>query len=388
MRRTRSFVMAAVILGAALVPGAVAGAAQPDKADKAARAKAEHERIVAYWTPERMRAAKPRDFERQPDGSFRQVATPKGKPGGGTKDKPGRGGGGGGTVSDPLVPITSGSSWGAGGEVLARTGKAYFRFTDGAGDNHGYVCSGAVAHDGDTGNGFSLVLTAGHCVYDSDWGFATYWMFIPDFDSNPDLNTRDCTQALLTHGCWTAQALVAHEGFTSETGFTTRATQHDFAFAVVGGAEGGSGGPQLDMTVGAYRMEFSAEAGQRFSAFGYPAAGKYKGNDLTYCSGTLTRDPYNRDDATNELYEGPDDNWGMACKMTGGSSGGPWIRTEATTDDRETTLGADGKGGEISSLNSYGYTGVSFMFGPVFDDEAGAVYDSAKEGPIGDRVVS
>jgi len=71
----------------------------------------------------------------------------------------------------------------------------------------------------------------------------------------------------------------------------------------------------------------------------------------------------------------------MACKMTGGSSGGPWIRTEATTDDRETTLGADGKGGEISSLNSYGYTGVSFMFGPVFDDEAGDVYAKAKKGP-------
>ena len=105
----------------------MAGAAQPDKADKADKAKAEHERIVAYWTPERMKAAKPRDFEKQPDGSFRQVATPKGKPSGGSKGKPGGdGGGGGGTTTDPLVPITSGSSWTAGGQALARTGKVYF----------------------------------------------------------------------------------------------------------------------------------------------------------------------------------------------------------------------------------------------------------------------
>jgi hypothetical protein len=213
-------------------------------------------------------------------------------------------------------------------------------------------------------------------------------MFIPDFDSSPDLNTRDCADASLTYGCWTAQALVAHSGFTSQTGFTTSATQHDFAFAVVGGAEGGGVGQQLDETVGAYRLEFSAMAGGRYSAFGYPAAGKYKGNNLTYCSGTLTRDPYNRDDATNEPYVGPDDNWGMECKMTGGSSGGPWIRTEATNDGLDETLGADGLGGVISSLNSYGYTGVSSMFGPVFDEETKAVYDSAKDGPPGDQIVS
>ena len=32
-----------------------------------------------------------------------------------------------------------------------------------------------------------LVLTAGHCVYDQETeAFASQWLFIPDFDENPD----------------------------------------------------------------------------------------------------------------------------------------------------------------------------------------------------------
>ncbi len=375
MGRTRSLVMAAVVLGAALVPGAVAGAAQPDKADKA---KAEHERIVAYWTPERMKAAKPRDFEKQPDGSYRQVATPKGKPSGGSKGKPGGdGGGGGGTTTDPLVPITSGSSWTAGGQALARTGKVYFTM-----GRSGYVCSGAVADDGNTGGATSIVLTAAHCVNDQTKadgsGWAQNWIFIPDFDTKSNLSTSDCTSADTVYGCWTAQALVAHEGFTRAGGFTTQATQHDFAFAVVGA--GGHGGAQLDAVVGGYPLSFDLQPSARLSAFGYPAAGKYSGNDLTYCSGSLITDPYNQ-------VAGADDPWGLACKMTGGSSGGPWLVTETKGDSNDGTLNAVGDGGTLASLNSYGYSGVRYMFGPVLNSKAQALYAVAKAGPVDDTDV-
>ena len=121
MSRSRSLALiVAAALTAALAPAALASAAAPAKEDKA---KAEHDRIVEYWTPERMKAAKPRDFVRQKDGSFELAPTPKAKarPVGGTS-------------------AVKGASWEKGGDVLKRTGKVYFRMSGG-----GYVCSGSVA---------------------------------------------------------------------------------------------------------------------------------------------------------------------------------------------------------------------------------------------------
>ena len=97
--------------------------------------------------------------------------------------------------------------------------------------------------------------------------------------------------------------------------------------------------------------------GQTAYAFGYPAAGKYHGNDLVYCSGSIFEDPYNE-----ELT------WGLPCGMTGGSSGGPWFSNFNAT----TGVGA------LSSLNSYGYSGVKAMHGPKFNSDTAAVYAAAK----------
>ena len=54
--------------------------------------------------------------------------------------------------------------------------------------------------------------------------------------------------------------------------------------------------------------------------------GKYKGKDLMYCTGPTVDDPY---DAPT---------WGMACNMTGGSSGGPWIYGTTNPADAGRTL--------------------------------------------------
>jgi V8-like Glu-specific endopeptidase len=206
------------------------------------------------------------------------------------------------------------------------------------------------------------VLTAGHCVYDQETGsFAKNWMFIPDFDEKP---TYDCPST--EYGCWTATALVAHEGFTSETAFTTQATLHDFAVAVVG--PGGKTGVPSDLDAAvkhSYGLRFNADSdlsGAKVArAFGYPAAKKYNGSVLTYCSGPTTTDPYN-----GGLT------WGLACNMTGGSSGGPWF-------DSSLDL-ATGTGGAVVSLNSYGYQGLNYMFGPKFNNDTSAVYTTALVG--------
>jgi V8-like Glu-specific endopeptidase len=289
-----------------------------------------HEQIVAHWTAARLAAAVPRDFVYDEARGFVQRAKP---------DRPPGGGGGGAT--------TTGSSWEGGGTIKEATGKVYFEMDGGA-----YVCSGTVATDNVSGR--SLVLTAGHCAYDETNGeFATNWLFIPDFDESP---TFTCAQT--AYGCWTADALVVHSGYATAGGFNTQATLHDFAFAVVGGG-GLSGSAQLDTTVGSFALSIGGfdSVGDQAYAFGYPAAQKYKGNDLTYCAGSIFEDPYNE-----ELT------WGLPCKMTGGSSGGPWLSSFATS----------GNSGGLSSLNSYGYSGVSAMHGPKFNSDTQDVYNAAK----------
>ena len=313
MRRSKTAAAAALFTVLALLPLAVAPVAA---GDGAAKAKAEHQRIVNYWTHERLANAKPRDFVKTGDGKF----VPKAKPGGGT-----------------------GASWTQGGPVVGRTGKVWFTM-----DGSDWVCSGSAVTD--TRSLYSLVLTAGHCAYDeTNGGFATNWTYIPSFDTSP---TFTCASA--TYGCWTAVGLVVDSGFATAGGFNTQATVHDFAMAIVGN---GTNGTQLDAPVrGTYPIAYPAiSTGQTVHAFGYPAAGKYHGKDLTYCTGPTFNDSLN-----GNLT------WGIACNMTGGSSGGPWLGSFTQAG-----------GGTLTSLNSYGYNGLSNMYGPKFNANTQAVFTRA-----------
>jgi hypothetical protein len=243
-----------------------------------------------------------------------------------------------------------------------RTGKVYFTL-----GTRGYVCSGAVAKEPSTSMN-AVVLTAGHCVYDQakyspkrpNAGFASNWLFIPDFDSNAILNASNCTTGG-TYGCWTAKALVVHKGFASQRSFTTTATTYDFAFAVVGAGGKALEARDLESVVGGYGIDTDPTngptSGSPLSAFGYPQASPYTGKDLTYCSGAITPD-VNNGGVT----------WGMPCNMTGGSSGGPWLNA----------VDAAGNGGELTSLNSYGYSGISNMYGPKFNNYTATLYTAAK----------
>src|SRR4029079_17772270 len=172
--------------------------------------------------------------------------------------RPGGGGGGGGN--------TTGASWPNGrGKGYKATGKVYFQMNGG-----GWVCSGTAIGDGRTT--FSLVITAGHCVYDEEnghgalSGFATNWLFVPQFDSSPTF-----TCANTAYGCWTATALVARREFANAGGVTTTATHYDWGFAVVGnGGKAGAPSNQLDATVGTFGTSFSNMTGTTVvDAFGY-----------------------------------------------------------------------------------------------------------------------
>ena len=209
--------------------------------------------------------------------------------------------------------------------------------------------------DGDTTH--SIVLTAGHCAVENNGVFATNWMFIPEFDTKP---TYACESTM--YGCWVADALYADEAFAFAGGFNNIAVQHDWAFAVVG--NDGKAISQLEAAVGgSFAIQYSGVVkGQTLSAFGYPAAGKYHGYDLTYCRGPIGTDAYTGNTT-----------WSMACGMTGGSSGGPWVATDNPKLYEGTVL---------SSLNSYGYSGVKKMYGPMFNADTKAVFDAADSGSL------
>lgn len=290
---------------------------------------------LAYWTAERMAAAVPRDFVRTSSGFI-----PAKRPGGG----------GGGKPDSTAV---TGTTWTAGGQVREATGKVYFEMAGSA-----WICSGTVIADPATDRAY--VLTAAHCAYDETREeFASLFVFIPDFMSSPTYSCADTA-----HGCWVADALVVDHGYAAAGGFTSEATRHDFAVAVITAAT--NDGDLEAVVGGGYPIDYPAMgAGWTAYAFGYPAAGRYKGAALTYCAGQAFTDAWN-DDLT----------WGLACAMTGGSSGGPWF---AGFDPATTS-------GTLASLNSYGYSGRAAMFGPIFDADTLGVVTAAR-GASGDTIV-
>jgi len=306
MRRSRAAI-AIVALASLLLPSLAPPVLAQDEA-------AEHARTLAYWTPQRIANARPRDFIRTPSGQFEPE---KGKP-------PGAGGGGGANVT--------GASWTKGGAVLPTTGKVVFTL-----DSGDYICSGTTVADGVSNR--SIVVSAAHCAWDgADGGFATNWMFIPEFDTTP---TYSCSVA--KWGCFTASALVVHDGFTSAGGFNDQAVQYDWSFAVITTAGNKYASPEI---AGSFDLDPSPmTTGAQTYAFGYPAAGKYNGRDLVYCSDQVFSDPL----VDNLTY-------GIDCGMTGGSSGGSWL----SSFSESTGVGT------VRAVTSYGYSGVKKLYASKF----------------------
>ncbi|HEU4674335.1 MAG TPA: hypothetical protein VFS32_15685 [Candidatus Limnocylindrales bacterium] len=320
----RSKAAAVALLGtlALLLPAAAPVVARSQGA-------AEQSRVLAYWTRDRIANATPRDYVRNPDGSFSRAPEPrKGKPGGG------------GSGNNVL-----GASWTGGGAILKLSGKVLFTM-----DSGDYICSGTLISD--TASDRSIVITAGHCSYDAaDGGFARNWTFYPEFDTNA---TYTCAQS--KWGCWIATALAVHNGFAQAGGFNTQATTYDWSFAVL---KNGGFSDNLAETAlnGTMPKTFTAPAvGSQTFNFGYPAAGKYHGYDLVYCADQIFNDSLNQNLTL-----------GVDCDMTGGSSGGPWLGGF----NKSTGVGT------VDSVNSYGYNGQKKEYGPKFNSNTAATFNAA-----------
>lgn len=318
----------AVVVGmAAFGPAAIAS--PRDNATPSNAVRAEDARVMAYWSPARIANAKVRDYVRTQDGKMVPHAKPA--PGGG---------------------VITGASWPNGGAIQTRSGRILF--SSGGSD---WICSGSVVNDASTSNGYSIVLTAGHCVFDGTDGWSYNFLYLPNFDAEPsyDCNTR-------ADGCWRANLLSAHDDFVPQGFGTDETVRVDYGFARVGLRIAGSGTAELDAATGGYGLNTAGVANSVTKwAFGYPAEGRYKGKDLVYCSVPTSDDPYGAP------------TWGIACNMNGGSSGGPWI--VGTTNPAAYTTST-----LLTSVNSYSYSGLTYMFGPKFTTETQTVFASATSG--------
>lgn len=228
----------------------------PDAAGQAA--------VRRFWTPARMRGARPLD------AIVVSGAVPRAAPGGPV------------TETAATGPST-GAAWTSGGMVARTVGRIFFTY-----EGRPASCSG----DAVTSANHSTVLTAGHCVR---LGGAWHrdWVFVPGYhDGQAPFGTWTLRRALTTPQ-WEAR--------------------EDLAYDVGAAVVGTLGGRTLTSVVGGQGVAFDQPRGRTTYAFGYPVTDPYDGSRLVYCSGA----PF---DDRRETHDE-----GMSCDMTSGASGGPWF---------------------------------------------------------------
>ena len=236
--------------------------------------------------------------------------------------RPGGGGGGAKAGAAVAVPFPYAGADRTNGKVF---------FTLGGAD---YVCSGTAATS--TTTGVNLVWTAGHCVADSATVVATNFDFVPAYYRGD-----------APYGHWGGTDIYSTAGWLATNDF-------DYDLGAVRVTRAGVPGASLQATVGTRSVTTGYNAAQQqFRSYGYPAQGKFNGASMYMCSSGLLRRDGTR--ATAPMA--------IACDMTGGSSGGGWITA----------------GGQLASVNSYGYSGVkNTMFGPYQGAVAQDLYDRAR----------
>lgn len=306
------------------------------------------ERVIAYWTPERMRNAKPMALGRPTNAPVASGVASSG-PSGPAQSVPGSA-----PVSKSEPPLAQTRVGGT--ETMGYTypfpftrhavDGSYLRypyrtigkmfFTQGGGN---FVCSGASVVSSPN----NVVYTAGHCVSNGAGGFSTNVLFVP---------ARKVADS--PYGIYPGTQLWT----TSAWHFSGDLTRDFGAFVVGTNLLGHS----LQSRVGSLGFQFDQSRVQHWDAFGYPAAGGFSGEAQITCKAS-----HGADDTA--IPGGGPDPMGIGCDMTGGSSGGPWITMFQ-------------RGSFLNSVNSYKYpsTQPDAMYGPYFDILANQVRCAAATG--------
>jgi hypothetical protein len=298
----------ALLAVAASSAGAAARTHHPggDAIAMANQPRAEAARVARYWTPERMRNARPLDLAVDGGGEGRLRV--------GAADPAGSGASASFlTVSTPDVPPYSFN-----GRIFIRRG-----------DLAGY-CSGTAINSPTR----QLVLTAGHCINSGrEAGKASVWsdylQFVPAYSGG-----------VAPFGAFVARrkAIYAPQQWTKQG-------NPDFdmgAFLTLPNSEGLN---VADAVGGGATIVTDLTRHQTFQTFGYP--GKTK--RMQRCSS-----PYIGDDLLSNPFPGPP-TLGIRCHWAPGASGGGWLI---------------GDGTQINGVNAYLHlNNKSRTFGPYFSAE-------------------
>jgi hypothetical protein len=271
--------LAAVVAVLATVAACPAAASPPDQTAGAGVASAQAARVAAYWTPERMRSARPLDLAVDADGEARLRIGAAAETGAGASFL---------NVSTPDVP------------PFSFNGRIFIR----RGDLAGY-CSGTAINSPTR----QLVLTAGHCINNGrENGKATVWsnylQFVPAYSG----------------GVAPFGSFVARPKEIRAPRQWTKQGNPDFdlgAFLVLPNSEGVN---VADAVGGGATIVTDLTRHQTFQTFGYPG----KTQRMQKCTS-----PYIGDDLLSNPFPGPP-TLGIRCHWAPGASGGGWLIGDGT----------------------------------------------------------
>ncbi|MCX4389898.1 hypothetical protein OG777_23600 [Micromonospora peucetia] len=219
------------------------------------------------------------------------------------------------------------------GHKVARTmGKVFF--TMGGQDA---VCSAGVV----TSPGKALVWTAGHCVHGGGSGgaWARNWIFVPNYTLLSSGNP------VAPYGIWYATALFADRAWVDHK------TQHSDVGAAIMQFRADK---LIQNVVGAQGIAFSLPYYPAVTAFGYPADAPFNGELL------WRADSHSFDAGASIIF--------MQNQMNGGSSGGYWLS------------GFNGESGLVNGHNSFMVDNAKgFMFSPYYGLSTSAFYNEVKD---------
>lgn len=198
----------------------------------------------------------------------------------------------------------------------------------------------------------SMLLTAGHCVWNvavGDW--YSDWFFQPGYQYGAS-----------SLGTWTWSV-----ASTTQSYHNYGASADDMAIVLV---ERNISGYAIADVTGAQGFSFNQLVKQYRRSFGYPITDSRwpgyvaDGEDMRWCYGIDTY--YSTGSFAGEMN--------LACQMTGGASGGPWLTNTNTATWT----------GYANSVNSnkagIGSAYANYMFGPYFGTNEAAVYRTWKNG--------
>ena len=214
------------------------------------------------------------------------------------------------------------------------TGKVFFT-TTGNGRTENWVCSASTVNS----NGKDAVITAGHCVYGSLGGevpgerWHSNWVFVPDYSNGS-----------APYGVWTARQL-----WTLTNYINNQDEGDDIGAAVMNTNPPAS----TSSTWSAGR----ASPGTRRKPVRLRLRLPGRGAVQRPVAAVLQRQRVQVALRVHTME--------LACNFTGGSSGGPWLRSFG------------GESGYINGVNDFGYSSLpSEIFSAYFGNNADALYNS------------